>query len=139
MNPQEIHPFLRKYTTGDGLEVVADLRKSHDSYLYDALSRRRLLDCYSMHAGQPLGWDNSRMRELLRDKRYVFYHKTANSDLYCQEYAEFVQAMKRVTKDFKYLFFIDGGCLAVENALKVAFDWKAQKLGLKPEDDPHFD
>jgi L-lysine 6-transaminase len=27
----------------------------------------------------------------------------------------------------KYLFFIDGGTLAVENGLKVAFDWKVQK------------
>ncbi len=27
----------------------------------------------------------------------------------------------------KYLFFIEGGALAVENALKAAFDWKVRK------------
>ena len=27
----------------------------------------------------------------------------------------------------KYLFFVDGGALAVENGLKVAFDWKVRK------------
>ena len=26
-----------------------------------------------------------------------------------------------------YLFFVDGGALAVENALKIAFDWKVRK------------
>ena len=30
----------------------------------------------------------------------------------------------------KHLFFIDGGALAVENALKAAFDWKARKIWL---------
>ena len=32
-----------------------------------------------------------------------------------------------VPDEFRYLFFIAGGALAVENAMKVAFDWKAQK------------
>ncbi|RLI63878.1 MAG: L-lysine 6-transaminase, partial [Candidatus Asgardarchaeum californiense] len=32
-----------------------------------------------------------------------------------------------VPKEFKHLFFISGGALAVENALKTAFDWKVRK------------
>jgi L-lysine 6-transaminase len=32
-----------------------------------------------------------------------------------------------VPDPFRYLFFIAGGSLAVENAMKAAFDWKAQK------------
>jgi L-lysine 6-transaminase len=32
-----------------------------------------------------------------------------------------------VPDEFRYLFFIAGGALAVENAMKAAFDWKAQK------------
>ncbi len=43
--------------------------------------------------------------------------------------AEFVETFIRVAKpDFmKHLFFVSGGTLAVENGLKVAFDWKVQK------------
>jgi L-lysine 6-transaminase len=32
------------------------------------------------------------------------------------------------------LFFVEGGTLAVENALKCAFDWKAQKLGMNEDE-----
>jgi len=45
--------------------------------------------------------------------------------------AEFVQTFAtRVTPPgFPHHFWVAGGALAVENALKVAFDWKARKLG----------
>lgn len=47
--------------------------------------------------------------------------------------AEFVETFAKVAKpDFmKHLFFISGGALAVENGLKVAFDWKVRKNFLK--------
>ena len=43
--------------------------------------------------------------------------------------AEFVETFARVARpaDMPYLFFVDGGALAVENALKTAFDWKVRK------------
>jgi len=43
--------------------------------------------------------------------------------------AEFVDTFSRIAKPdyMKYLFFISGGSLAVENGLKVAFDWKVRK------------
>jgi L-lysine 6-transaminase len=42
--------------------------------------------------------------------------------------ARFVDTFARVLGDpaLPHLFFIDGGALAVENALKVAFDWKSR-------------
>ena len=49
--------------------------------------------------------------------------------MYSEEYAGFVEAFSDITPDFDYYFFIDGGALGVENALKAAFDWKAKKLG----------
>jgi len=57
--------------------------------------------------------------------------KLANSDLYTAEMCEFVDAFStRVTpKGFDHHFWVSGGALAVENALKTAFDWKARKLG----------
>jgi L-lysine 6-transaminase len=52
--------------------------------------------------------------------------------------ARFVQTFARVLGDpaLPHLFFVDGGALAVENALKVAFDWKSrhnEARGLAPE------
>jgi len=43
--------------------------------------------------------------------------------------AEFVNTFATLIKpdNFKHLFFVDGGSVAVENGLKVAFDWKVQK------------
>jgi L-lysine 6-transaminase len=43
--------------------------------------------------------------------------------------ADFVDTFSRVAKPdyIKHLFFVDGGALAVENGLKVAFDWKVRK------------
>lgn len=130
---------VKKHTIGDGLPVVADLQKSHGSWVHDQISGRDILDCYSMHAGQPLGWNHPRLADFLEGKEYVLAHKVSNPDLYTPELAEFVAGMAEVTPDFKHLFFIDGGTLAVENALKVAFDWKARKTGLSHLDDHCFD
>ena len=43
--------------------------------------------------------------------------------------AEFVDTFFKIAVPpyFKYSFFIEGGGLAVENALKTAFDWKVRK------------
>ena len=55
-------------------------------------------------------------------------NKPANPDMYSTAYAEFVATFARVLGDpaLPHLFFVEGGALAVENALKVAFDWKSR-------------
>jgi L-lysine 6-transaminase len=55
-------------------------------------------------------------------------NKPSNSDVYTVAMARFVETFARVLgdPDLPHLFFIDGGALAVENALKVAFDWKSR-------------
>jgi len=59
----------------------------------------------------------------------VALHNPANSDIYTVEYAQFVSTFHRVAvpPEFTHLFFIQGGGLAVENALKTAFDWKVRR------------
>ena len=44
--------------------------------------------------------------------------------------AEFMETFERVgiPEYLPHAFFISGGALAVENAMKVAFDWKVQKI-----------
>ena len=55
-------------------------------------------------------------------------NKPSNSDVYTVPMARFVETFARVLGDpaLPHLFFVDGGALAVENALKVAFDWKSR-------------
>ena len=55
--------------------------------------------------------------------------KPALSDVYSVEYAEFVDTLGRLAKPalMKYVFFVEGGALGIENALKTAFDWKVRR------------
>jgi L-lysine 6-transaminase len=55
-------------------------------------------------------------------------NKPSNSDVYTVAMARFVETFARVLGDpaLPHLFFVEGGALAVENAIKVAFDWKSR-------------
>jgi L-lysine 6-transaminase len=55
--------------------------------------------------------------------------KVANSDVYTVQFANFVDTFARVVglKALDRYFFIEGGAMAVENALKAAMDWKVRK------------
>jgi L-lysine 6-transaminase len=63
----------------------------------------------------------------------VVVNKPSNSDIYTTYMADFVDSFAQIAKPdyMKYLFFVSGGALAVENGLKVAFDWKVRKNFLK--------
>jgi L-lysine 6-transaminase len=56
-------------------------------------------------------------------------NKPSNSDIYSTQMAEFVETVGRIAQPdyLPYSFFVEGGALGVENALKAAFDWKARK------------
>src|SRR5882724_7808522 len=64
-------------------------------------------------------------RDLLRAAKA----KVANSDVYSEAYAEFVETFERVVglPPLEKYLFIEGGALAVENTLKAAMDWKVRK------------
>ena len=118
---------LNKHILVDGFHVVVDTKKSHESWIVEADTGKEYLDCYSQFASQPLGWNHPLMGSYVEMFGEVALHKIANSDMYCETYAEFVETFAEYTPDFKHYFFVDGGALAVENALKAAFDWKMQK------------
>ena len=124
----KIHDTLKNHILIDENAIVVNFEKSHGSWLVDE-NGKEYLDCFSQFASQPLGWNHPKI--VAQKDRLVnaALHKIANSDMLCKEYGEFVEAFVSVTPDFKHHFFISGGALAVENALKAAFDWKAQKLG----------
>jgi L-lysine 6-transaminase len=132
LTPKNIHKILSKHMLIDHFDMVLDIAKSSGSFLFDAKSNRKLLDCFSFIASNPVGHNHPMMFDADFERKLLRVAKTnpSNSDLLSLEFAEFVDTFARVAKprDFKHLFFVAGGSLAVENGLKAAFDWKVNKL-----------
>ena len=124
-------PTLRKHLLVDGFDVVVDLRKSKGSWLVDARTGKRYLDFFSFVASSPLGMNHPRLTtaEFQKKLAYVATNKPSLSDIYAVEQAEFVDTFSRIAipSYLQHAFFIEGGALAVENALKASFDWKIRK------------
>src|SRR5436309_4913752 len=122
---------LEKHVLMDGFKIVIDLEKSHGSYMYDATTGRRLIDLYGFFGSLTIGFNHpyfdepSVKEDLLRAAKF----KVANSDIYSEGYAEFVDAFSRVAgfRPLDRYLFIEGGALAIENTLKAAMDWKVRK------------
>ncbi|MBC8185972.1 L-lysine 6-transaminase [candidate division KSB1 bacterium] len=130
INPENVIDVLSKNLLVDGYDIVVDLEKSHGSYLYDAKNGKKYLDFFTFFATLPVGLNHPKMhRDEFETKLFrAAINKPSNSDFYTVEMAEFVDTLARVAvpKSLPYLFFISGGALAVENALKTAFDWKVR-------------
>lgn len=137
LGPGEVHARLGRHMLADGFDIVLDLEKSHGPYLYDARAGRELLDFFTFFASNPIGMNHPKMAtpEFIQKIGRVALQKPSCSDIYTVEMAEFVETFFQVAVPsyFKYSFFIEGGALAVENALKVAFDWKVRKNFAKGE------
>ena len=105
--------------------------RSRGSYIYDAATGHRLIDFYGFFGSVPVGFNHPHFdrpavqEELLRAAKI----KIANSDVYSEQYAEFVETFARVAglPPLDRYLFIEGGALAIENCLKAAMDWKVRK------------
>jgi L-lysine 6-transaminase len=132
VQPAEVHSVLSRHMLADGYDIVMDLKKSKGSWVFDSRSGRFILDFFTNFASCPIGYNHPKMntpefRERLAD---VAMNKPANSDIYTTYMAEFVETFARVAVPpslNKHMFFIEGGSLAIENALKSAIDWKIRK------------
>lgn len=121
---------LDKYILKDGYDLVLDFEKSHGCYFHDSKSNKDFLDFFSFFASLPLGYNHPKMQDTAFKNRLLNASmiKPSNSDIYTSEYADFVETFARIAGDgYPHYFFISGGALAVENALKAAFDWKVRK------------
>lgn len=131
VTPHNTREILSKHMLTDGYNIVLDLKKSKGLYLYDSDHDKKYLDFFTFFASNGLGMNHPRLdnAEFIQKIGKVGVNKPSNSDVYTEEMAEFVEIFDRVgiPKELPHAFFIAGGALAVENALKVAFDWKVQK------------
>ena len=129
--PSRVMDTLRKHILVDGFHVVVDLEKSQGSYMVCADTGKKYLDMYTYFSTLPIGHNHPGMsgKEFRKELMEAALEKPANSDVYTEQYADFVETFAKLAKPphMKHMFFISGGALAVENAMKVSFDWKVQK------------
>jgi len=140
VNPEDVHSIIGKYMLADGFDFVLDLKNSKGARIVDEKTGDSYLDFFTFFASNPLGLNHPKINndEFRKELANTAINKPSNSDIYTVQMANFVNTFSKIAKPeyMKHLFFISGGALAVENGLKVAFDWKVQKnyaKGIKEE------
>jgi L-lysine 6-transaminase len=131
LTADRVHETLGRHILADGYDMVLDVDRSRGRRLWDARRGRGVLDMFSFFATAPLGLNHPKMADpVFREKllRAALSNPT-NSDIYTLEFAEFVETFGRVgiPSYLPYAFFVAGGTLGVENALKAAMDWKVRR------------
>lgn len=131
LQPDRVLDVLGRSIQLGGFDLVLDVERSAGSYLVDARTGRRYLDMFTFVSSSALGMNHPALAaddDFLAELAHAAINKPSNSDVYSVPMARFVETFVRVLGDpaLPHLFFIDGGALAVENALKIAFDWKSR-------------
>jgi L-lysine 6-transaminase len=130
MKTSEIIPSLQKSILVDGFDILFDHEKSRGSKLWDAKNERYLIDFFSFFASNPIGFNHPDLKHPEFEKELLMAAKVkiSNSDVYSKFLAEFIDFFhKNFCPMFDRLFFVEGGALGVENAIKAAQDWKVRK------------
>jgi L-lysine 6-transaminase len=147
ISPRDVVSELEKHILVDGFRIVLDHARSRGSRLVDATTGRGLLGLYGFYGSMAVGFNHPHFDrpEVHQDLLATIRTKVANADVYSTAYARFVNAFDRVAglPPLNRYFFIEGGALAVENALKAAMDWKVRKnlaagLGERGTEIMHF-
>ncbi|MBY6351898.1 L-lysine 6-transaminase [Rhodococcoides corynebacterioides] len=131
-DPSTVHESLSRHLLVDGFDLVLDLHRSSGATIVDARTGAAYLDMFTFFASNALGMNHPALvedAEFRDDLLTAALHKPSNSDIYTEPMARFVDTFARVLgiPELPHLFFVEGGALAVENALKVAFDWKSRR------------
>ncbi|MBG84363.1 MAG: L-lysine 6-transaminase [Phycisphaerae bacterium] len=133
MNPNRVLEELARHQLVDGYPMVVDLERSEGVWIHDAASGNRYMDAFTCFASMPLGFNHPGMNDsgFLDTLRRAALCNVSNADIYSCEMADFVDTFATYAspEGFNHHFWIAGGGLAVENAMKAAFDWKARRLG----------
>ena len=130
--PENVQDTLRKHILADGFDLTFDMEKSKGVYIYDSKHKRTYLDFFTCFASVPLGYNHAKMVDDEAFKKNLLLAaltNPSNSDIYTEQYAQFIETFDRVgiPEYLPHAFFISGGSLAIENAIKVSMDWKVQK------------
>jgi len=133
IGPKDVEKIYMEHTNAMGMmPLVLGMQTSHGIDLVDEQSGRTYMDFFGFYASSAIGMNHPKMlndeafKERLMD---AALNKVTNSDIRTVHMARFLDTFGRVAKPdyLPYAFFVSGGALAVENALKTAFDWKVRK------------
>jgi L-lysine 6-transaminase len=133
IQPSRVREVLSRHLLTEGMmPLVLDMDESRGVRLHDENSGRTFLDLFGFYASSPLGMNHPKMtgdEAFLERLTDAALNKVTNSDVMTGHMARFVETFERVgiPEYLPYTFFISGGALAIENALKTAFDWKVRK------------
>lgn len=125
----EVKQTLARHMLADGFDFVMDFEKSHGSYIHDSVTGKDYLDMFSMFASASIGYNHPYLMEKSAWLGRMAVNKPTLADVYSREFADFMDVFERVAipKELQYAFFIEGGTMGVENAMKACFDWKTRK------------
>jgi L-lysine 6-transaminase len=133
IRPDNVRDILSEHMLTKGMmPMVLDMDESQGVHLKDAETGRTYVDLFGFYASNPLGMNHPAMTDdegFMERLMDAAVNKVTNSDVITEHMGRFVQTFDRVgiPEYLPYTFFISGGALAVENALKAAFDWKVRK------------
>ncbi len=118
-----------KFLIPDTLQnICLNPSKSKNSFLHDDFTNKKILDFHGFFSTLPLGYNHKIFNNSNFKKTVMTYAGLKPSagrimtkflDDFISEFHKFVNS-----KIFYKYFFIHGGGLAVENAIKIAIDWK---------------
>ena len=129
LTQNKVKETLAKHMLADGFDFVMDMEKSHGSWIHDRLTGKNLLDMFSMFGSASIGYNHPYLMEKSAWLGKMAVNKPTLADVYSQEFADFMDVFSRVAipEHLQYAFFIEGGTMGVENAMKACFDWKTRK------------
>ena len=137
IRPEEVEAIFLSHLNAKGMmPMVLDMQRSRGVDLYDQNTGRKLTDFFGFYASSALGMNHPKLTEdaaFMQRLTEAALNKITNSDVRTTHMARFLRTFERVAMPayLPHAFFISGGALAVENALKTAFDWKVRKNYLK--------
>lgn len=119
---------INKYMIKDR-KLLINPKKSVGMKLFDEYTGKYFTDYCGQFGSLPVTPDHRMLKDpaFLKKMKKAAVHNPTNSDFLTKGMLKFCDRFHEHFMDyqgFKHLFFISGGTLAVENGLKVAFDWK---------------
>lgn len=116
-------------------DIRIDFTKSHGSYVFDKNTNNEFLDMFCMFSSLPLGYNHPVFDDTFDERvKFISRLRMCNNLFESDELIEFTASLKEIG-NHENIHFCSTGALAVESALKCAFEFKkdptARVLGIK--------
>jgi L-lysine 6-transaminase len=109
------------------MKIKIDFEKSKNSYIYDKNTEKLYLDFFGQYSSLAIGYNNDIFDKSFENEvSNIIKNKISNSATYSDEEIEFKLKFKNFCSKniFNEVYFCCTGSLAVESAVKAAFDYK---------------